>query len=109
MRRGGFLGAGGRGYQAAARLGLPLAASAILAGIRVSLTIAIGTATIGSTVGALPLGTPIFDWLDPKNEPVVIEEGAPVAICDPHRRARLPNDRRCRSGERSTGHLLAPG
>src|SRR5438552_12803252 len=32
---------------------LPLAAPAILAGVRVSVTIAIGTATIGSTVGAV--------------------------------------------------------
>jgi len=42
---------------------LPLAAPVILSGIRVSVTIAIGTATIGSTVGALTLGTPIFNGL----------------------------------------------
>ena len=52
---------------------LPLAAPVILAGIRVSVTIAIGTATIGSTVGALTLGTPIFDGLVANKLPFVIE------------------------------------
>jgi osmoprotectant transport system permease protein len=52
---------------------LPLAAPAILAGIRVSVTIAIGTATIGSTVGALTLGTPIFDGLAANKLPFVIQ------------------------------------
>lgn len=59
---------------------LPLAAPAILAGIRVSVTIAIGTATIGSTVGALTLGTPIFDGLAGNKLPYVIEGAASVAL-----------------------------
>jgi osmoprotectant transport system permease protein len=42
---------------------LPLAAPTILAGIRVSVMINIGTATIGSTVGAVSLGTPIIGGL----------------------------------------------
>ncbi len=42
---------------------LPLAAPAILAGIRTSTIINIGTAAIGSTVGAITLGTPIIDGL----------------------------------------------
>jgi len=42
---------------------LPLAAPAILAGLRVSVIFGIGTATVGSTVGALTLGTPIIDGL----------------------------------------------
>ena len=42
---------------------LPLAAPTILAGIRVSVMINIGTATIGSTVGAVTLGTPIIGGL----------------------------------------------
>jgi osmoprotectant transport system permease protein len=59
---------------------LPLAAPLILAGIRVSVTIAIGTATIGSTVGALTLGTPIFDGLVANNLPFVIEGAILVAL-----------------------------
>ena len=42
---------------------LPLAAPTILAGFRTSVVIGIGTAAIGSTVGAITLGTPIIDGL----------------------------------------------
>lgn len=42
---------------------LPLAAPTILAGVRVSVIINIGTATIGSTVGAVTLGNPIIGGL----------------------------------------------
>jgi osmoprotectant transport system permease protein len=59
---------------------LPLAAPVILAGIRVSVTIAIGTATIGSTVGALTLGTPIFDGLVANKLAFVIEGAVLVAL-----------------------------
>ncbi|HEX3861913.1 MAG TPA: ABC transporter permease [Stellaceae bacterium] len=59
---------------------LPLAAPAILAGVRVSVTIAIGTATIGSTVGALTLGTPIFDGLAGNKIPFVVQGAALVAL-----------------------------
>lgn len=59
---------------------LPLAGPAILAGIRVSVTVAIGTATIGSTVGALTLGTPIFDGLAANKIPFVIEGAVLVAL-----------------------------
>lgn len=59
---------------------LPLAAPIILAGIRVSVTIAIGTATIGSTVGALTLGTPIFDGLATNKLPFIIEGAVLVAL-----------------------------
>jgi len=59
---------------------LPLAAPLILAGIRVSVTIAIGTATIGSTVGALTFGTPIFDGLAGNNIAFVVQGAALVAL-----------------------------
>jgi osmoprotectant transport system permease protein len=59
---------------------LPLAAPVILAGIRVSVTIAIGTATIGSTVGALTLGTPIFSGLVANKLPFVLEGAVLVAL-----------------------------
>jgi osmoprotectant transport system permease protein len=75
--------ADGMGLAAGQRLWqieLPLAAPLILAGIRVSVTIAIGTATIGSTVGALTLGTPIFDGLVANNLAFVIEGAGLVAL-----------------------------
>jgi osmoprotectant transport system permease protein len=59
---------------------LPLAAPVILTGIRVSVTIAIGTATIGSTVGALTLGTSIFDGLVANKLPFVLEGAVLVAL-----------------------------
>ena len=59
---------------------LPLAAPVILAGLRVSVTIGIGTATIGSTVGALTLGTPIFDGLAGNKLPYVIQGAVLVAL-----------------------------
>jgi osmoprotectant transport system permease protein len=59
---------------------LPLAAPVILAGIRVSVVIGIGTATIGSTVGAVTLGTPIIDGLVSDKLPYVIEGAAVVAL-----------------------------
>ena len=75
--------ADGMGLSAGQRLfavELPLAAPVILAGIRVSVTIAIGTATIGSTVGALTLGTLIFDGLVADKLPFVIEGAVLVAL-----------------------------
>jgi osmoprotectant transport system permease protein len=59
---------------------LPLAAPVILSGIRVSVTIAIGTATIGSTVGALTLGTPIFNGLVADKLPFILEGAVLVAL-----------------------------
>ncbi|MGC2412098.1 MAG: hypothetical protein WA459_05310 [Stellaceae bacterium] len=56
------------------------------------MTIAIGTATIGSRVGALTLGAPIFDRLVSSKLPFVIEGAvlpAPFAILTDTRFARL--------------------
>lgn len=78
--RDAALGMGLSRWQMLRDVELPLAAPAILAGVRVSVTIAIGTATIGSTVGALTLGTPIFDGLAGNNVPYVIEGAALVAL-----------------------------
>lgn len=85
---------------------LPLAAPAILAGLRLTTTIAIGTATIGSTVGALTLGTPIFDGLAGNNLPFVIEGAALVAlfaIVTDLLFARLEHRLRLRLGESQGG------
>ena len=57
-----------------------MAAPVILSGIRVSVTIAIGTATIGATVGALTLGTPIFNGLVAERLPFVVEGAVLVAL-----------------------------
>ena len=73
-------GMGLSAWQRLYQVDMPLAAPVILAGIRVSVTIAIGTATIGSTVGALTLGTPIFDGLVANKLPFVIEGAVLVAL-----------------------------
>jgi osmoprotectant transport system permease protein len=67
-------------WQLLRQVELPLAAPVILAGVRVSVTIGIGTATIGSTVGALTLGTPIFDGLAGNKIPYVLQGAVLVAL-----------------------------
>jgi len=62
------------------RIELPLAAPILLAGIRTSVIINIGTATIGSTVGAVTLGTPIIDGLVADKLPYIIEGGLIVGL-----------------------------
>lgn len=52
---------------------LPLAAPVILAGVRTSVAINIGTAAIASTVGARTLGTPIIVGLNGNNLAYVIQ------------------------------------
>ena len=52
---------------------LPLAAPVILAGVRTSVAINIGTAAIASTVGATTLGTPIIVGLNGNNLAYVIQ------------------------------------
>ena len=52
---------------------LPLAAPIILAGIRTSVTINIGTAAIASTVGAVSLGSPIIIGLNGNNTAYIVQ------------------------------------
>jgi osmoprotectant transport system permease protein len=59
---------------------LPLAAPIIAAGIRTSVTIAVGTATIGSTVGALSLGSPIIEGLSGSNIAYVVQGATLVGL-----------------------------
>jgi osmoprotectant transport system permease protein len=59
---------------------LPTAAPIVLAGIRTSVAISIGTATIGSTVGALTLGSPIIEGLSGSNTAYVIEGAIVVGL-----------------------------
>jgi osmoprotectant transport system permease protein len=59
---------------------LPLALPVILAGVRTSVIVNIGTAALGSTVGADTLGTPIIDGLVVDKLAYVIQGGVAVAL-----------------------------
>jgi osmoprotectant transport system permease protein len=59
---------------------LPLAAPVILAGIRTSVIINIGTATIASTVGAQTLGSPIILGLNGSNVAYVLQGALLVGL-----------------------------
>lgn len=59
---------------------LPLAAPVILAGIRISVIINIGTATIGSTVGAKGLGEVIIAGLQAGNQAFIAQGAILVAL-----------------------------
>lgn len=75
--------ASGMGFSAARMLfgvELPLALPFILAGLRTAVIINIGTATIGSTVGALSLGTPIVEGLAASNIAYVVEGALVVGL-----------------------------
>jgi len=74
------LGMGLSPLQVLVQVELPLAAPVMLAGIRTAVAIMIGTATIGSTVGAVTLGTPIIDGLVGDKLPYVIEGASVVAL-----------------------------
>ena len=62
------------------RVELPLAAPVIVAGIRTSVIINIGTAAIASTVGTKTLGSPIIIGLSGFNTAYVIRGAAVVAL-----------------------------
>lgn len=52
---------------------LPLAAGPIMAGVRLSAIVGVGTATIGSAVGATTLGSPIVEGLVGNNTAYVLQ------------------------------------
>ncbi|MEI2265232.1 ABC transporter permease [Erwinia sp. CGal63] len=62
------------------RVELPLAAPVILAGIRTSVIINIGTATIASTVGATTLGSPVIIGLSGFNTAYILQGACLVAL-----------------------------
>ena len=75
--------ASGMGFAPAAllwRIEVPLALPFILAGLRNAVIINIGTATIGSSVGALSLGSPILEGLSASNPAYVLQGGLIVAL-----------------------------
>ncbi|MDO6586411.1 ABC transporter permease [Salipiger sp. 1_MG-2023] len=62
------------------RVELPLALPVILAGVRLSVVIALGTATIGSTVAARTLGEVIIAGLLTSNTAFVVQGGLVVGL-----------------------------
>ena len=66
--------------QALFRIEIPLAARVILAGVRISVIINIGTAMIGAVIGAGGLGSPIIAGLVQDNLAYIIEGAAPAAL-----------------------------
>lgn len=73
-------GVGMSGWQRLWRVELPLAAPVMLAGVRTSVIINIGTAAIASTVGVRSLGTPIIIGLSGFNTAWVIQGALTVAL-----------------------------
>jgi osmoprotectant transport system permease protein len=65
-------------WQRLTQIELPLALPLILAGVRLSVTISIGTATIGSTVAASTLGEAIIAGLINSNLAFVAQGGLVV-------------------------------
>lgn len=62
------------------RVEMPIAASVILAGVRISVVINIGTAMIGAVIGAGGLGSPIVAGLVQDNLAYILEGAVPAAI-----------------------------
>lgn len=73
-------GVGMSRWQVLTRVELPLAAPVIIAGIRTSVIINIGTAAIASTVGAKTLGSPVIIGLSGFNTAYVIQGACLVAL-----------------------------
>jgi osmoprotectant transport system permease protein len=73
-------GMGMNGSQRLFQIELPLALPLILAGIRLSLVINLGTATIGSTVAAKGLGEVIIAGLLSNNTAYIVQGGLIVAL-----------------------------
>ncbi len=59
---------------------LPLAASVILAGVRVATVISVGVATIAAAIGAGGLGTYIFRGLRQNNNTLILAGAVPAAL-----------------------------
>ncbi len=73
-------GTGMTAWQRLTRVELPLALPVVLAGIRLSVTISLATATIGSTVAARTLGEVIIAGLQSNNLAFVLQGGLVVAV-----------------------------
>jgi osmoprotectant transport system permease protein len=78
--RDAAIGMGFSPWQMLSRIELPLAWPFILAGLRTSTIINIGTAAIGSSIGALSLGSPIIEGLAANNPAYVLQGALVVAF-----------------------------
>src|SRR5207249_2912779 len=67
-------------WQLLFKVELPLAASVILAGVRIAVVISIGLATIAAAIGAGGLGELIFRGLAMVNNAVILAGAVPAAI-----------------------------
>jgi osmoprotectant transport system permease protein len=67
-------------FQTLTRVEIPLAAPVILAGVRISVIINVGTAMIGATIGAGGLGVPVISGLVQNNIALVLEGAIPAAL-----------------------------
>jgi osmoprotectant transport system permease protein len=74
------LGIGMSRFQMLTRIELPLAAPIIVAGIRTSVIVNVGTAAIASTVGAKTLGSPIILGLSGSNTAYVLQGAILLAL-----------------------------
>jgi osmoprotectant transport system permease protein len=74
------LGLGMKRSQVLLQVELPLALKLIMAGIRTSVVINVGTATVGAVVGAGGLGTPIISGLVRENPAFVLEGAITAAL-----------------------------
>ena len=72
-------GVGMSSRQALFRVELPLAAPVIMAGVRTSVIINVGTAMVGAVVGSGGLGVPIVSGLVQSNTAFVLEGALPAA------------------------------
>jgi len=73
-------GMGMSSWQVLFKIELPLALKVIMSGIRISVVINIGTATVGATIGAGGLGSPIIAGLVAENPAFVLEGAIPAAL-----------------------------
>ena len=73
-------GMGMTGPQILFRVELPLAARVIMAGVRTSVVINVGTAMVGAVIGAGGLGSPIIAGLIQDNLAFIIEGALPAAV-----------------------------
>ncbi|MDD5683521.1 MAG: ABC transporter permease [Thermotogaceae bacterium] len=73
-------GMGMSSWQVLFKIELPLALKVIMSGIRISVVINIGTATVGATIGAGGLGSPITAGLVSENPAFILEGAIPAAL-----------------------------
>jgi osmoprotectant transport system permease protein len=73
-------GMGMNGVQCLVMVELPLAMRVIIAGIRTSVVINVGTAAVGATIGAGGLGSPIVSGLVNRNTAFILEGAIPAAL-----------------------------